>query len=282
MLLRRLLPALCLLLLPLTATAQTAEEVLRRVHDRTVDQLEDVDTYMTTVTMQGAMDLFDSLHVYVRRTDAGTFETRTKAFGGMADMANQMGASTAPTGDLLATNRQLYTLFKDVATYAEKTLLDGYEVHVLAVEDATPLYRSMAGDEGMPDAMEARNARLYIDAETWDPRKMEMDVTTRSGGEVRTMHTVTEMRDYRQVGPMRYPFRVINRMSSPLSEAERAEMAARHEEMKKQLEKLPEAQRKQIEGMLEMSDAITGEEMEMVIVTERLRVNEPLPDGVFE
>lgn len=278
---------LLLALLPGLARAQmTAADVLYEVYQASEAQFEDVETYIVTTTMEGSMTLFDSMKVYARKveTDDGTtFETETEAFGGMAAMASQAGThSSSPAPNLAGVNRKMYDLFRDTAGYEGTETVNGQRTHVVTIDDATPLYQAMQPDAPGADRMQARNARLYVDADAWVLLKMEMDVTVGDGGESRTMHTITEMQDYRQVGPMHYPFRIVSRTSSPLSAAERQELEERRKQMEAQLQQLPEAQRKQLEGMLNLSAGMGGDEIEVVMVTKDVQVNVPLPGETEE
>ncbi|RMH50043.1 MAG: hypothetical protein D6685_18460 [Bacteroidetes bacterium] len=280
----RLPSLLLLILLPGLAWAQpTAGDVLREAYRAAEAQFEGVDTYIVTTTMEGSMALFDSMKVYARKveTDDGyTFVTEARPFGGMAAMAGRAAPEgTRPASDLLGLNRKLYELFRNTARYEGTETIHGRTAHVVAIDDATALYRAMQPDGPAMDRLQARNARLSFDADTWDLLKTEMEVSVGDGTTDRTVHTVTELQDYRQTGSLRYPSRVVTRTSSPLSDAERQELEQRRRQMEAQLQQLPEAQRRQLEGMLNMSAGMTSGEIEIIMVTKDVQVNVPLPEA---
>lgn len=277
---------------PQMAAAQmTAQEVLQNVTDEHEARMEGVETMIVTSTMEGDMAMVDKMTVYYKKTEKDgqpAFETEVKAEGGMAAEAiNNAEAGGGMSGtDVFSMMRKMNDALAGEAEYRGTETLDGNEVHVLYVEDMTPLYRALAedGGEGMDsmDEVKAGNAMLYVDADGWLLRKMSMDMQMEQGDEPHTMQMTTEMQDYREVDGLLYPHRTVMTMENMLSPEQREKMEEEMTKMRQQLEQLPQAQREQVEKMMNASQGALGKKMQMIMVTEDVQINADLPEGVFE
>jgi hypothetical protein len=87
------------------------------------------------------------------------------------------------------------------------------------------------------------------------------------------------MGDYREVGPLYYPFRIKTILENPISAEQRSEMEAQRAEIEATLAQLPEAQREQMRKML---GALGNDQIVIELVMEDLRVNEGVPAALFE
>jgi hypothetical protein len=92
------------------------------------------------------------------------------------------------------------------------------------------------------------------------------------------------MGDYREVDGYVHPFvtRTITQGLMESQDMDQEELQAQLDELRAQLESMPEAQRRMMEGMLnaqiEQLESMLGEEgMEMVITVKELTVNSGLP-----
>ena len=264
------------------AVAQDASSVLRAAYEKQVDVLEAVEDFTIVATMEGDMAIVDQMVIYNEKVvDAdgdARFLTRVRmetAFG------PQEVDDAGPThADPFAMLRRLYEDYAETITYEGMATEDGEAVHVLYAPDLTDFYRQMAPDD--EQELQARDVRFYIDADEHILRKMTADMVMDMGAGPQTVPTATLMRDYRQVGALRYPFRTTTRMANPLTPEQQAEMQAMIEQMEAQLESLPEAQREQVRQMMRGMDGrqqLTQDELETTIVVQDLRVNAGAPEG---
>ncbi len=272
------------LLPPVAAAQMTAQEVFQNVAEQHEARMQDVETLIVTSKLEGDMALVDKMTTYYRKTDQGdqpVFETRVKAEGGMADAVNQGAASRMGQTDAFAMMRKMNDTLADEAEYRGTETLDGRTVHVLYVEDMTPLYRALAEEGGQAEVDMAGNATLYIDPDGWLLRKMSMEMQTDQGGEAHTMQMTTELQDYREAGGLLYPYRTVMTMENMLPPEQRKEMEEQMAKMRQRLEGLPPAQRAQVEKMMNASQGALGKEMQMIMAVEDVQVNANLPEGIF-
>jgi hypothetical protein len=282
-------PLISLLLLACTLTTSpslaqmTGKTVLENMRDAYLEQMKDVDDFTVVTKMEGAMAIVDQLTTYYKKVEMEgrpAFETRVKASGGMADMMNNE-ASTPQRVDVMTMMNRMYERFGDTAQYEGTETVDGEKTHVLLIEDLSPLFQDLSDDSDQE--MKAKNARIYVDAATWMPRKISAEMEVDAGGEQRSMQWSTLMQDYRKVGPMLHPHLVKTVMENPMSPEERAEVQKQMEAVKAQLDKLPEAQRKQMEKMLQAQQGpLGGDTIEMSMVTQDVKVNAGVPAELFQ
>ncbi|NBC18415.1 MAG: hypothetical protein GVY18_13980 [Bacteroidetes bacterium] len=294
MLLRRsaaLLVTLCCLLgSTQSATAQSAEEVLRNVYDTYMASIEDVDNFTVVTAMEGDMKIFDTMtayHTKVEQDGEVGFETQTQTEGGLSDMAGTATPQRSQSNPI-AMMRTLYETLADEAVYEGTDTVDGEDVHVLYVEDASALYQDMTDDEAAEDAMQARDARFYVDTDEHVLRKMSMTMEMGEGEQAQTLESVTMMQDYREVGPMLYPYRMTTQMQNPMTPEQRAQMEEAQKqmaEMEKQMANLPEAARERMQKMMDQvanQKGLNQDTIEMTMVVQDLQVNAGPPEGFQE
>jgi hypothetical protein len=280
----------CLLGSTQLATAQSAEEVLQNVYETYMDSIEDVDNFTVVMAMEGDMKIFDTMtsyHAKVEQDGDVGFETQTQTAGGLSDMAG----STTPQqsqSNPMAMMRAFYEQFADEAVYEGTDTVDGEDVHVLYVEDASALYQDMMEDDEAADAMKARDLRLYVDTDQHVLRKMSMTMEMGEGEQAQEMESVTMMQDYREVGPMLYPFRMTTQMQNPMTPEQRAQMEEAQKqmaEMEKQMANLPKAARERMQKMMDQVSQQKGlnqDTIEMIMVVQDVQVNEGPPEGFQE
>jgi hypothetical protein len=280
----------CLLGSTQLATAQSAEEVLQNVYETYMDSIEDVDNFTVVMAMEGDMKIFDTMtsyHAKVEQDGDVGFETQTQTEGGLSDMAG----STTPQqsqSNPMAMMRAFYEQFADEAVYEGTDTVDGEDVHVLYVEDASALYQDMMEDDEAADAMKARDLRLYVDTDQHVLRKMSMTMEMGEGEQAQEMESVTMMQDYREVGPMLYPFRMTTQMQNPMTPEQRAQMEEAQKqmaEMEKQMANLPKAARERMQKMMDQVSQQKGlnqDTIEMIMVVQDVQVNEGPPEGFQE
>lgn len=199
-------------------------------------------------------------------------------------MMNASGAS-AQSMDLFALGANMYESLKDVATYEGDETVDGAKTNVLYVSDMTPqVQKALGGFQGgsMPGAeedMQIEDVRIYVDEKKHVVRKMSMNTKVEQEGREVNMNMTIMMSDYRKVGAIDYPFAVKTVMENPLTPEQRAEMAQQREQIEAMLENLPESQRGPVKQMLE---ALGGEQIEISMIVEDLKINEGVPAEYFD
>jgi hypothetical protein len=179
-------------------------------------------------------------------------------------------------------------IYAGLEAYAGRTTLrgmetvDGHRTYALVVRD----FSGMPGFNAQEmDDVEISSATLYLDADNYVLRRMEMEGTRRANGQPQPVTISGRFEDYREVRGMLHPFRttmVMKGMASTLSEAEIEEARRNLEELKAQMENMPAAQRRMMESMLgprieQFEAMIGGEGVEMVIEVTDFRVNEGPP-----
>jgi hypothetical protein len=256
------------LLLPWTpASGQSVQAVVDQMYDALERQSEGVDNYTVVQSVMG----FETVTYFEKEVVDGrpVFMVRETAGGGAVMSAEEMAF-----GDITALGSDLV----DHGRYAGREQVDGRDVHVIAIDDLTQLdFAAPSGPEDMEFV--AKSGRIFVDAEMGIPRRMAFDgqATTPSG-----MHDVTttvDLRDYREVQSLLIPYlsvvsiEGIEAMIDP-------EMQAQYEEMRRQLESLPESQRAMFEQMMgaqmeqiERMMAGDGGPMTMEITVTEVRVN---------
>jgi hypothetical protein len=256
------------LLLPWTpASGQSVQTVVDQMYDALERHSDGVDNYTVVQSVMG----FETVTYFEKEIVDGrpVFMVRETAGGGAVMSAEDMafGDITALGSDLVEHGR-----------YAGREQVDGREVHVIAIDDLTQLdFAAPSGPEDMEFV--AKSGRIFVDVEMGIPRRMAFDgqATTRSG--THDVTTTVDLRDYREVESLLVPYlsvvsiEGIEAMIDP-------EMQAQYEEMRRQLESLPESQRAMFEQMMgaqmeqiERMMAGDGGPMTMEITVTEVRVN---------
>ena len=134
------------------------------------------------------------------------------------------------------------------AQYGGTEEIDGYETHILDIEDITKLMGS-----AKPAEMEELrvSGKLWVDAEDWVIRKMEMNIEgVDEEGEERTVKITIEMKDFRKKNGLLTPYRTVMTTVMAvdggipgLSPEEEQEMRQALAEVQKQLEAMSPEER---------------------------------------
>lgn len=260
--------------------AQSAKEVLRKAADRYEQAMDDIDDMTMVLLPKGDFSAFDQMTTYYKKTveDGQTmFKTHTKFEGGFSEMAGP-STSSRPL-DLFSMGTRMYEELSETAEYKGKETLDGATVHVLFIEDMTPLMEDITDQpEQMQDAVKFSKAQLYIDASEYVVRKMEMVMGMHETGVAQSMKMEVLMSDYRQVGPLYYPFSMKTIMENPISDEQRAELESQRAQIESTLAQLPEAQRHQMRKML---NALGNEQIVIEMIMKDLQVNKGVPAELF-
>lgn len=262
---RWLAPALLAFLMagigvPRAAQAQTAASVVENMKQSFLNQFEGLDTYVVET------DLYTSYNRRVEGANPPEFESRTQLKGQSQAIGGMGSASQSQYG-------QFYRL-ADHARHAGIETVDGRRCHILRVDDPGKLNADLQG--------QANQITYYIDADSYQPRRMQFEMQGQSGQSVPQSVTVT-MQDYRTVDDLTLPWKI--QIQTNLNETLSAQQRRQLQEMKEQMEQMDEEQRQMMERMMgdqmkQMEQMMSGEPM--VVQVQSVTVNEPLPEGVFD
>jgi hypothetical protein len=253
-------------------SAQTPAQIVDQMLDAFEANAASVENYSVVQEVMG----FQS-ELYFEKEEVGgraVFQLRSSTSGGFgADLDDDLGYS-----DVYAAAPQL----AEHARYGGLENIDGNRVHVLVIDDLAVLDLA---ETATPEDTEfhPRNGRIYVDADLWVPRRMEFVGDLDTGGELVEVTSVIDLQDYRDDQGIFLPYRTVVRMDG-LAAAIDPEMRAELEELQRQLDELPEAQRAMVEEMFagrmeQMQSLLGGEDggmtVEMVVLD--VRVNQGPP-----
>ncbi len=243
---------------------QQAANILEEAREHHEASIRNIDDYVVEYENYEAS--------YVKRYDNGRpymaaySEPRVEGEFGSA-------ASTEET-DLFSPEN--FQKMKERARYLGTEELDGYEVHVLFIDE---LDGFIEDDEDMDET--ARELHLYLDTDNFVMRKMKFKVEANIDGEIRIIEPVMHFRDYREFEGMPVAFEqvtMVTGISDMITDEDRAEMEAAFEEMERELEQMPEQQRQMVEQMMgsqmeEMKEMLEADQWEHTMRVVDVRVN---------
>ncbi len=263
--------------------AQSASDILKKVSDRYTEAIGKIDNMQMVVRPEGAFAAFDKMTTYYEKTDGPeTFRSKSVFEGGMAEVMNAAAESSAPP-DMLSMSSMMFDKLAASSTFVGREDVEGVSTFVISVDDLGALMKELSSGLAASGDVETvyGQGTLYIDAEEYVLRKMRfsIEMEPQPGAGVRKMDMEMQMSDYKTVGPMFYPHRMVTVMDNPMSAEERAEMQAQRLQIETMLDQVPEEQRATLRKML---DAMSGNQITTTMVTESLVVNKGLPAGVFE
>ncbi|MBA7494494.1 hypothetical protein ES702_05070 [subsurface metagenome] len=268
------------------AEAMTAEKVIENIiasYEKQMKDVEDVTivtdrdiTYQKRTTIKGRT-------VYKTRNETEVMGIKSVSiYDGVYQWWVESGKLKKEKMDYSP-----YQMVENLKTaqvkYAGTEKIDGRKTHILNIKDLN----KMMGAEGMQKV----SGKLWVDARDWAIRKMEMDTEIEDEkGEKRPAKITVRMEDFRKVNGMRIAYRTvvtIGGMVPELSPEEEQEMRKSLEEMQRQLEQMPPAQRKMVEKMMKpqmemMQQALGGGGMEIVTTVKQVKVNSGLSDDLFD
>ncbi len=171
---------------------------------------------------------------------------------------------------------EIFQMMKERAQYLGTEEVDGYEVHVLFIDEL----EGFIEDDGEMDET-AKDLHMYLDTDNYVMRKMQFKVEALIEGETRIVEPVMHFRDYREFEGMPIAFEqvtMVTGISDMISDEERAEMEAAFEEMERELEQMPEQQRRMVEQMMggqmeEMMEMLKADQWEHTMRVVDVRVN---------
>ena len=265
---RFLLAAASTALVAVPSSAQSPKEIFDRMLAEYERQIAGVDNYTVVQEMMG----MQAVMYFEKEIVDGRPMMRLKQ--------SSVGGVTSASDEEDSLN-ELYAMMPELvdhATYGGRDRVDGHAVHVVNVTNLQDLEfsRSMGDEDFTPT-----DGTFYVDAEQWIPRRMRFAGEMHTEEGPRTVTSVIDLLDYREVGGMLHPYRTTIQVEG-LGEAIDPEMRAQYEEMKQQLADLPESQRAMAERMMkgqmeQIEKMMAGGAMTVETIVSDVRVNQGPP-----
>ena len=269
-----------LTVLPATAHGQTAAELLKGAMDAQADRLTMVDDVTITQEVMGlSVGLYmekrvidDTPVLFPVSTIVGHRVTAIPEHEMAVDWSNPFQRTWVERVRLAGTDE-----------------VDGRRVHVLVIDDFSSLdLPSLPGQPTGHHDFRPRSLLLFLD-EDHLIRKVEIEAeVVRDDGSSTPVHIGLFMEDYREVNGYLHPFRTRTVTKGMLEavDVDQDELRLRLEELKSQLESMPEDQRAVLEGILgpqirQLQTMLSSAEgdMELTITVTDLQVNTGPPRG---
>lgn len=222
---------------PSSVSAQTATEIIDRMLSEYAERASGIDNY--TVVQEAMGMTMNSYFVKEIIDGHPVFRMQGTTVAGVT-------SGGQPGTDL----DDFYAMAEDLkarATYEGRQTIEGTSVHVLRMDDLEGLGFGETDTEEM-DFTPVRGS-VFLDVSTYVPRRFEMEGEMTNSEGVHEVTSVVSMDDYRDVEGMLFPFRTTVAFEG-LGAAIDEETRAQFEEMKRELENMPEAQRRMVESMM--------------------------------
>lgn len=258
---------------PGPASAQTPAEIVDRMVDTFERGAVSVQNYTVVQDVMGfRSELYYEREVQDGRPVFALKQSNTAGFA--ADLDDDLGVA-----DLYALAPEL----AEHARYGGTEQVDGTEAHVLLIDDLQVL--DLVPAQPSEDAeFRPRTGRILIDGALWVPRRMEFAGDLDTGDRVVEVTSVIDLLDYRSEQGLLLPHRTLVRMEG-LGAAIDPDMRAELDQMRRQLEELPAAQRAMVEemfrGQIEQMEALLsgGDDAAMTVevAVVEVRVNQGPP-----
>lgn len=253
------------------AAAQSASDIVDRMLEEYARRADGVDDYTLIQEVMG----FETVSYFEKEMVDGrpVFRLRGGSAGGM-EMPDQ---GQAGMDEIFAVGEELSSR----AVYEGVQRVDDYDLHVLRVDDFSNM--DFARNVTPDSEFNPRSGKLFLDTDTYAPRRLEFEGEMRNAQGTHTVTTTVTMGDYREIDGMLIAFNTSVRIDG-LAAAIDPETRAQFEQMKRELEALPPEQRAMVEsmmaGQLEQFQAMMeGEDAPVTvqILVSEVRVNQGPP-----
>jgi hypothetical protein len=217
--------------------AQSGAEIIERMLTEYERRSQGVENYTLIQDVMG----FETVSYFEKEMMDGrpVFRLRSSSAGGV---------DVGDPGD--GGFDEIYTMGDEFARRAQhegREQIDGYDVHVLEMSDLTGMG---FGPDVSPDSdFEPKRGRLFIDADTYAVRRLEFEGEMTNEQGVQEVTMTVDMTDYREVQGMLVAYRTVISIEG-LGEAIDPETRAQFEEMQRELENMPPAQRRMVESLM--------------------------------
>lgn len=258
-------------LVPAPASAQDAAEILDRMLDEYEARAEGIDDYTMVQSFMG----FRTTSYFVKEMQEGrpVFRLQSASADGME--MDDSGPGTLD--DIYAMGED----FKENARYLGRETVDGFETHVVAVDE---LEDTELGQQiGTESEFRPVSGRLYIDPELYVPRRMIFDGELINDDGVHDVNMTMDLQDYREHQGLLVAHNTVMTVQG-LGAAIDDEARAQFEQMEKELAEMPPEQRRMVESMMseqleQFRAMMAGEDEPMVIEVQvsEVRVNSGPP-----
>lgn len=262
---RRLRPlalgATILVVAAVPAAAQSASEIIDRMLTGYEARTEGVDDYTLVQDVMGV----ETASYFVKEMRDGRPVFRLRASdGGAVEMEEGPGS----LGEIYAIAEEL----EENATYLGTESVAGYDTHVLALEDLAET--GLAEDFGQDAEFTPRRGTLYLDVESYIPRRMVVEGELINAEGTHTVTSTMDMEDFREHQGLLVAHRTVMTVEG-LGAAIDEDARAQFEEMERELENMPPEQRRMVESMmadqLEQFRAMMAGEDEAMVIEVRVR-----------
>jgi len=217
--------------------AQSGAEIIERMLSEYERRSEGVENYTLVQDVMG----FETVSYFEKEMMDGrpVFRLRSSSAGGV---------DVGDPGD--GRFGEIYSMGDEFARRAQhegREQIDGYDVHVLDLSDLTGMG---FGPKVSPDSdFEPKRGRLFIDADTYAPRRLEFEGEMANEQGVQEVTITVDMTDYREVQGMLVAYRTVVSIEG-LGAAIDPEARAQLEEMQRELKNMPPAQRRMVESLM--------------------------------
>lgn len=247
------------------ATAQNAQEIIQAAIDRYEQRMSGVENYTIVQEVMG----FESSSYYEKRTvDGRSVFKLVDTYGG--ESQDDMG--------------EMYEGFMEVADrarYSGKEDVAGDETYVLSVDDFSGLALQDQNDNFKP-----KKGIFYLDTSDYIIRRIVMEGVVERDGQQYPATADMRFEDYRTVDGMVHPFLInmsVTGVNSGLSDEEMAQAREDLAKLRKQMEEMPESQRKMMESMMgpqidKLEKMVESGNIDLSISVKELRVNQGPPN----
>ncbi len=150
--------------------------------------------------------------------------------------------------------------------YLGEEMIDGEKAYILRIDNAMQVMSSQAQAAAMQENRPQEvTGKLWLSSKTWMPLRMEMIMKADSEGMVMNIITTTLFEDYREVGTIIHPFKIIANTSTEI------DTSGVSEEVEEEGEE-----------MWEMMQSMMSEMGSFTIETVEVKVNTGLSDDLFD
>lgn len=263
---------------PSLLVAQSGQELMRRALDAQADRLAGIENLTIVQEVMGM-----ETSVRMEKSDMNGTPVLVPTSVSVMGMTQPIPADQAQAD---WTNPFQESWVEKANVVGEETM-DGHRVFHLSIDDFSDLdIPSMPGGDQGQGEMTPTSVQFWLDAENYVTRKVVMDMTiTQGDGTSNDVHMEMFMEDYRDTGGYLHPF-VTRAKTQGLMEGmdmDQEELRAQLDELKAQMENMPEAQRNMLgsmlEGQIKQLESMLGGDggMEFTITVKEIRVNEGDP-----
>ncbi len=217
--------------------AQSGAEIIERMLSEYERRSEGVENYTLIQDVMG----FETVSYFEKEMMDGrpVFRLRSSSAGGV---------DVGDPGD--GGFDEIYSMGEEFARRAQhegREQIDGYDVHVLDLSDLTGM--GFGPKVNADSDFEPKRGRLFIDADTYAPRRLEFEGEMANEQGVQEVTMTVDLTDYREVQGMLVAYRTVVSIEG-LGAAIDPEARAQLEELQRELENMPPAQRRVLESLM--------------------------------